>query len=103
MVDNSVGRVGHRAERLELRSCRRSVAWRRVEGRRPCLGHDYIDRDACRLGSARAYVGADDHMRCRSYALGVLRDGDNRSEDYTSELQSLIRISYDESCLKNKS
>src|SRR3546814_8883532 len=40
-------------------------------------------------------------------AIGALRSGlaaliDHRSEEHTSELQSLMRISYAVSCLKNK-
>src|SRR3546814_9878460 len=42
----------------------------------------------------------------RGYAVGqvgtVLRTDDNRSEEHTSELQSLMRISYAGFCLKKK-
>src|SRR3546814_10680508 len=34
--------------------------------------------------------------------ISVHRDPDSRSEEHTSELQSLMRISYDVFCLKNK-
>src|SRR3546814_9270297 len=45
-----------------------------------------------------------DEMRCDRYALMAPTGGaiDMRSEEHTSELQSLMRISYGVSCLKNK-
>src|SRR3546814_11913068 len=38
----------------------------------------------------------------RSRMESVTRDGDRRSEEHTSELQSLMRISYAVFCLKKK-
>src|SRR3546814_13547541 len=40
--------------------------------------------------------------RCRRGAARVVRDGVGRSEEHTSELQSLMRISYAVFCLKKK-
>src|SRR3546814_5413852 len=42
-------------------------------------------------------------IRCEKAALWLRADGmDNRSEEHTSELQSLMRISYAVFCLKKK-
>src|SRR3546814_1465331 len=51
-----------------------------------------------------AAAGAFDTVRAvrGSAALMLLADLSARSEEHTSELQSLIRISYAVSCLKNK-
>src|SRR3546814_10427704 len=40
--------------------------------------------------------------RLRDAVLGAARASDNRSEEHTSELQSLMRISYAVFCLKKK-
>src|SRR3546814_8880079 len=40
--------------------------------------------------------------RARALAEAVRRHGDDRSEEHTSELQSLMRISYAVFCLKKK-
>src|SRR3546814_9742508 len=40
--------------------------------------------------------------RCRSYCAGSLAKTPQRSEEHTSELQSLMRISYAVFCLKKK-
>src|SRR3546814_2106733 len=57
-----------------------------------------IGRDVAGGGAARA------RLRCgRRGAGGAARGrGDARSEEHTSELQSLMRISYAVFCLKNK-
>src|SRR3546814_4453324 len=38
----------------------------------------------------------------QSFAIRLFRSGGHRSEEHTSELQSLMRISYAVSCLKKK-
>src|SRR3546814_4559980 len=74
--------------------------------------HQHVARDAEELdrASQRERIGRDDaHVRldvdeaARVERLGV-DDGrvDVRSEEHTSELQSLMRISYAVSCLKKK-
>src|SRR3546814_10366325 len=56
----------------------------------------------------RVLVGAVDHAHCRVFGhdtLGEERavaEAVERSEEHTSELQSLMRISYAVFCLKNK-
>src|SRR3546814_1319032 len=42
------------------------------------------------------------HRDPASRSLAALRSGDRRSEEHTSELQSLMRISYAVFCLKKK-
>src|SRR3546814_7402940 len=44
----------------------------------------------------------DDAAQHREIALGLVEIGDARSEEHTSELQSLMRISYAVFCLKKK-
>src|SRR3546814_5032593 len=67
------------------------------------FGHVRIHRDAAAAGTADA-IGA------RAYTLGnhiafnrgTFAPGTARSEEHTSELQSLMRISYAVFCLKKK-
>src|SRR3546814_10224690 len=47
----------------------------------------------------RCGLGAAEVVQAR---CGARREGGGRSEEHTSELQSLMRISYAVSCLKNK-
>src|SRR3546814_1004566 len=56
------------------------------------LLHDAVDRDVMRRGSAFHVNGAE----------RVDRVADRRSEEHTTELQSLMRISYAVFCLKKK-
>src|SRR3546814_5179625 len=41
-------------------------------------------------------------MRCQRTCAGAVKEGKHRSEEHTSELQSLMRISYAVFCLKKK-
>src|SRR3546814_3913897 len=50
----------------------------------------------------RAAVKARAHGETRSFARDERRDRQARSEEHTSELQSLMRISYAVFCLKKK-
>src|SRR3546814_6711424 len=56
----------------------------------------YFLTQAGRVSTDNAYVGAD------SATVTALVPGPVRSEEHTSELQSLMRISYAVFCLKNK-
>src|SRR3546814_3662013 len=56
------------------------------------------DNDKARVGQAVARVAQGDRAGARA-ALAEVR---NRSEEHTSELQSLMRISYAVLCLKKK-
>src|SRR3546814_4749606 len=70
----------------ELRQAREQIALLEAE----CDALDREARDARRV----AYAEAHEHYEMRTKAL--------RSEEHTSELQSLMRISYAVFCLKNK-
>src|SRR3546814_8087444 len=69
-----------------------AVAGHRTACRRTERGDGLSTRDARRAATARASA-------CRRSA--IRRDG-RRSEEHTSELQSLMRISYAVFCLKKK-
>src|SRR3546814_4349369 len=115
---------GHRDER---RRVRRDGRWPDAYGRPHQPGHFGADRhlpraDACRL-PREAHRDADDARPCGSQAAGcrhpreeraltwrsatslpskTAKSASNRSEEHTSELQSLMRISYAVFCLKKK-
>src|SRR3546814_2125409 len=59
-----------------------------------------LDGDA--LAWADAPANSLDETMLRSYDAPFLPDGGMRSEEHTSELQSLMRISYAVFCLKKK-
>src|SRR3546814_7457502 len=42
------------------------------------------------------------YLPCQWFCRGAVRDAAHRSEEHTSELQSLMRISYAVFCLKKK-
>src|SRR3546814_8389515 len=58
-------------------------------------GHGWLPTSRYRRGSGRRHRS---HSRCRVR----VRPGPRRSEEHTSELQSLMRISYAVFCLKKK-
>src|SRR3546814_5716543 len=67
----------------------------------------YMQREAQHLGrlqpGVRHVVGvADPGHRLAGDGAAVLDIGEDRSEEHTSELQSLMRISYAVFCLKKK-
>src|SRR3546814_9439022 len=71
-----------------------------VDHRRPeDAGRDghHADAETCQL--ARHRQGHADHA---ALGCGISRLADLRSEEHTSELQSLMRISYAVFCLKKK-
>src|SRR3546814_9605767 len=62
--------------------------------------HDHCHR---REASRSDIEGKDGRRRRRRHHRGVLQGPEgHRSEEHTSELQSLMRISYDVFCLKKK-
>src|SRR3546814_8432551 len=64
------------------------------------VGAEVID-DA--VAFFQAFEGMEEGFRERADAVvGLLSDDDTRSEEHTSELQSLMRISYAVFCLKKK-
>src|SRR3546814_4943893 len=65
---------------------------------RPARQHQGERRRPERGGDAPGAV-IEHHLGCRSLGAGEVHD---RSEEHTSELQSLMRISYAVFCLKKK-
>src|SRR3546814_5655360 len=67
-------------------------------------GVRFVEGDAVVVGQLLARLDRadrlDEHLVLVALALGVLLD--HRSEEHTSELQSLMRISYAVFCLKQK-
>src|SRR3546814_7729074 len=57
---------------------------------------------AAQLGTVTVYDHTDGRLTGVLTAPRGARDGDGRSEEHTSELQSLMRISYAVFCLKKK-
>src|SRR3546814_4017847 len=51
---------------------------------------------------AGAFLRGAQHQFLRQLQVAVITDADGRSEEHTSELQSLMRISYAVFCLKKK-
>src|SRR3546814_5072294 len=86
-------RDGNRNRRAEAEPARaRAVGFAR-KGRRPCPA---VDRTEVETRRARRRIYRRPRRAGRQFAR--LR----RSEEHTSELQSLMRISYAVFCLKNK-
>src|SRR3546814_5598909 len=63
---------------------------------------DDSQRCAVLTGSARAFAAGADIKEVATKAASELFLQDFRSEEHTSELQSLMRISYAVFCMKNK-
>src|SRR3546814_8995059 len=84
------------ADRTRSPSAQRLWIRRGCRGRSPDLRADaWASRTGMRLGSRRS------GLRPRRLLLRLLVRG-SRSEEHTSELQSLMRISYAGFCLKKK-
>src|SRR3546814_9759346 len=80
------------------RSCRADVR----QGGHADGGARRLQRDpACRAARGRR-VGLHAPRLCRQGAEELAKDLRRRSEEHTSELQSLMRISYAVFCLKKK-
>src|SRR3546814_4255890 len=75
-----------------------------VIGSRRRLDVHVIGRRRRRLGRAKGRRLAlhDTAAPCRRCVIPVVPRGEGRSEEHTSELQSLMRISYAVFCLKKK-
>src|SRR3546814_3850115 len=82
-------------------------------GRMDMAANNAIDLAHSRLIGDRVFEAGDELDRILDLALGMLRqrpigqveepaDSVHRSEEHTSELQSLMRISYAVFCLKKK-
>src|SRR3546814_5422906 len=80
---------------------------------RATLAHDQPAEEADRPGDKRQQQKGELHRAAETLLIGVARDPhageqvegeivDPRSEEHTSELQSLMRISYAVFCLKKK-
>src|SRR3546814_10795744 len=63
---------------------------------------DTIDIDCHRVLTAWITIGCSDSTDIRGRIIGLPVDDQPRSEEHTSELQSLMRISYAVFCLKKK-
>src|SRR3546814_3642220 len=64
------------------------------------LGEDRVPQPVARSLEADDEAVADEHVVAHAFEIGDVLDP--RSEEHTSELQSLMRISYAVFCLKNK-
>src|SRR3546814_8926541 len=76
------------------------VAGRRVAGHRHRHLHPGLARE-CRAGVRQGYAGGGEGGDVRGAVCGRVVEP-QRSDEHTSELQSLMRISYAVFCLKNK-
>src|SRR3546814_9631118 len=87
----------HTVQLVEPRHLRAHVAHHHAE--RTALVED-IDAEAAETAGFRCQI--DFQMLLQMFLLIVGQDAVRRSEEHTSELQSLMRISYAVFCLKNK-
>src|SRR3546814_8636748 len=73
-------------------------------------GGAFTAKDEARLRAFTAQIAVslenaqlfDDVLNMKNYNESILKSTSNRSEEHTSELQSLMRISYAVFCLKKK-
>src|SRR3546814_3075376 len=105
-MDGGVTRFGQ--VEFDAARGRLSVAGRRIALDRPCVAilsillnetDKGVDKD--RLLEA-GWPGRVVHENSLAKAIGRLRKALGRSEEHTSELQSLMRLSYAVFCLKKK-
>src|SRR3546814_8709416 len=74
-----------------------------IDGGRPCLETDAGGRDLGRQSPlGPPFPDGRDIVVAGGKGRGLYRAGQFRSEEHTSELQSLMRISYAVFCLKKK-
>src|SRR3546814_4018350 len=100
-----VGERGAEALQAVLRPVGRGGREPRLHQRRLELGLQFVAQQPLELRiAADAETGdeAQDGRRADARARGELRHRLERSEEHTSELQSLMRISYAVFCLKKK-
>src|SRR3546814_7801568 len=80
--------------------------WRSYNGERGATQVRLCDREGCSEAGDRPAPEAPNSPErwyfCESHAAEYNRNWDYRSEEHTSELQSLMRISYAVFCLKKK-
>src|SRR3546814_5100198 len=94
---------------LQLRSDRREIINLAIEGqgKRAIVGQHRL-RAACKIDDGKPSVAETDtsggpHTRSIGTSMDHgIRHQPDRSEEHTSELQSLMRTSYAVFCLKNK-
>src|SRR3546814_5801379 len=67
-----------------------------------CSGEMHADRDSEQSSDVSDQDVPHNHGGCAGHCLFTPVSGTSRSEEHTSELQSLMRISYAVFCLKNK-
>src|SRR3546814_2108728 len=79
-------------DRLEIREAPPDFAEPRIGGERAAIGGDAVVLPPDRL----------QHMAIAHPQLRMIGEAARRSEEHTSELQSLMRISYAVFCLKKK-
>src|SRR3546814_7129263 len=75
---------------------------RRAAARRGAAESSGVTCAMCRIRQARAQAGASLRMKHETSLQASGRRVVHRSEEHTSELQSLMRISYAVFCLKKK-
>src|SRR3546814_6868502 len=88
----SAGEAGRRSARPLLSRARTVPGGRPARGARPLDGASQRHAGRCALAAAGGTAGPRDGGE----------DGQGRSEEHTSELQSLMRISYAVFCLQKK-
>src|SRR3546814_20583895 len=69
---------------------------------RPGLAEQFLGRRSHQFSHHRSPAGGVNSAQHRRVAIGYTAVADDRSEEHTSELQSLMRISYAVFCLKKK-
>src|SRR3546814_2778526 len=98
---DEIGRSGEQHPLLEGKVPKRGVMLKR--GRKKMLaGHEH-DHIVWRIGELVPVILASKRVHMRLHRPAMRRQmGQPRSEEHTSELQSLMRISYAVFCLKQK-
>src|SRR3546814_8853292 len=70
---------------------------------RRAVGQPLVDREAVALGLGDLLSGlVEEQLVVEAFRRPAAEDARDRSEEHTSELQSLMRISYAVFCLKKK-
>src|SRR3546814_4230199 len=72
-----------------------------TDGMAAGLDNDYVKPDDARVIAHTPVIGGGESTSVK-FDVSKLAAGENRSEEHTSELQSLMRISYAVFCLKQK-
>src|SRR3546814_2828548 len=98
---------GNFSRAAEARNLTQPAFSRRIRALEDWVGATLVDRDTHRIALTEAgqafRVLAEEIMRRLTLGRDHVREiGGTRSEEHTSELQSLMRISYAVFCLKKK-